>query len=310
MIKNILRAGFALNVLLAFVFAQWAASSDGDWSFIVVASIFGFFIVHIVLIATQFAISAVANKGLVGMSVSELFNAYALELRYAVLTFGWRQPWRESADADQFDNAQGKRGVLFLHGYFCNRGLWREQMAALRAQGTPHMAITLEPAFGSISAYANAVHEAVEKLHSATGMAPVIVGHSMGGLAARAYVAAHSAGTPAHGARTPAHGAERVQRIITLGTPHHGTFHAQLGHAQNTAEMQLQSEWLKRNATQLSAEARAKFVCFYSNGDNIVAPFESATLEGAENQRINATGHVSLAFTAEFREALAKALKI
>jgi triacylglycerol lipase len=295
MIKNILRAGFALNVLLAFVFAQWAASSDGDWSFIVVASIFGFFIIHIVLIATQFAISAVANKGLVGMSASELFNAYVLELRYAVLTFGWRQPWRESADTDQFDNAQGKRGVLFLHGYFCNRGLWREQMAALRAQGTPHMAITLEPAFGSISAYANAVHEAVEKLHSATGMAPVIVGHSMGGLAARAYVAAHTD--------------ERVQRIITLGTPHHGTFHAQLGHAQNTAEMQLQSEWLKRNATQLSAEARAKFVCFYSNGDNIVAPFESAMLEGAENQRINATGHVSLAFTAQFREALVKALK-
>lgn len=295
MIKNILRAGFALNVLLAYIFAQWAASSEGDFLFIVIASIFGFFIVHIVLIAAQFAISAVANKGIAGMSVSELFNAYVLELRYAVLTFMWRQPWRESADADPLDSAQGKRGVLFLHGYFCNRGLWREQMAALRAQGTPHMAITLEPAFGSISAYANAVHEAVEKLHSATGMAPVIVGHSMGGLAARAYVAAHTA--------------ERMQRIITLGTPHHGTFHAQLGHAQNTAEMQLQSEWLKRNATQLSAEARAKFLCFYSNGDNIVAPFESATLEGAENQRINATGHVSLAFTAEFREALMKILK-
>jgi triacylglycerol lipase len=295
MIKNILRAGFALNVLLAYIFAQWAASSEGDWSFIVIASMFGFFIVHIVLIAAQFAISAAANKGTAGMSVSELFNAYALELRYAVLTFIWRQPWRESADADQLDNAQGKRGVLFLHGYFCNRGLWREQMAALRAQGTPHIAITLEPAFGSISAYANAVHEAVEKLHSATGMAPVIVGHSMGGLAARAYVAAHTD--------------KRVQRIITLGTPHHGTFHAQLGHAQNTAEMQLQSEWLKRNATQLSAEARAKFLCFYSNGDNIVAPFESATLEGAENQSINATGHVSLAFTVEFREALISALK-
>jgi triacylglycerol lipase len=303
MIKNILRAGFALNLYIAYVFAKWAASSDGDLAFIVVASIFGFFIIHIVLIAAQFAISAVANKGLVGMSASELFNAYVLELRYAVLTFGWRQPWRESADADQFDNAQGKRGVLFLHGYFCNRGLWREQMAALRAQGTPHMAITLEPAFGSISAYANAVHDAVEKLHSATGMAPVIVGHSMGGLAARAYVVARSA-------EVAAHGAERVQRIITLGTPHHGTFHAQLGHAQNTAEMQLQSPWLQRNATQLSAEARAKFLCFYSNGDNIVAPFESATLEGADNQRINATGHVSLAFTAELREALAKTLKI
>jgi triacylglycerol lipase len=295
MIKNILRAGFALNLLLAYIFAQWAVSSQGDLLFIVIASMFGFFIVHIVLVATQFAISAAANKGTAGMSVSELFNAYALELRYAVLTFMWRQPWRESADADQLDNAQGKRGVLFLHGYFCNRGLWREQMAALRAQGTPHIAITLEPAFGSISAYANAVHVAVEKLHSATGMAPVIVGHSMGGLAARAYVAAN--------------GHERAQRIITLGTPHHGTFHAQLGHAQNTAEMQLQSEWLKRNATQLSAEARAKFLCFYSNGDNIVAPFESATLEGAENQHLNATGHVSLAFTAQFREALIKILK-
>ncbi len=295
MIKNILRMAFALNLYVAYVFAKWAAIADGDVAFIVVAATLGFFIVLIVLVASQFQISAMANKGTAGMSVSELFNAYVGELRYAALTFMWRQPWRESADADQLDNTQGKRGVLFLHGYFCNRGLWREHMAALRAQGVPHMALTLEPAFGSISAYASAVHEAVEKLQAATGLAPIIVGHSMGGLAARAYVAAHAA--------------EQVHRIITLGTPHHGTFHANMGHAQNASEMRLQSPWLQRNATQLSAEARAKFVCFYSNGDNIVAPFESATLEGADNQRIHATGHVALAFTAEFREALAKALK-
>jgi hypothetical protein len=45
-------------------------------------------------------------------------------------------------------------------------------------------------------------------------------------------------------------------------------------------------------------------VCFYSNGDNIVAPTESAMLEGADNRHIPATGHVNLIFAPAVLEAV------
>jgi triacylglycerol lipase len=182
-----------------------------------------------------------------------------------------------------------------VHGFLCNRALWHDEMQRLRARGVPHMSITLEPAFGSISEYANALHHAVETLYTATGMAPVIVGHSMGGLAIRAYLAAH--------------GQERVAQLITLGTPHHGTLQANTGHGQNAKEMRINSAWLQSNAAALSDAARAKFICYYSNGDNIVSPFESAMLEGVDNRRIEATGHLVLAFTSTFRACLDQVLK-
>jgi triacylglycerol esterase/lipase EstA (alpha/beta hydrolase family) len=51
----------------------------------------------------------------------------------------------------------------------------------------------------------------VRRVTQATGLPPVIVAHSMGGLATRAWLRAFSADA-------------RVHRVITLGTPHGGTW--------------------------------------------------------------------------------------
>lgn len=294
MIQRILSITNLLNLLFVAWCVHRAWSSGASVLMLIAVALITLVIVQVFLVAQQFVLSAVANKGLAGMSLAGLLRAYWGELRDATVVFGVHQVLGVDALRDSLDNvhgnAQGKRGVLLLHGYFCNRGLWRTEMSRLRAKGVPHMAITLEPAFGSISEYANVVRDAVERLHTITGTAPIIVGHSMGGLAARAYVAAH--------------GADRVHSFITLGTPHHGTFHAVAGVGTNTKEMRLNSAWLAANAALLSEAARAKFSCFYSNGDNIVAPFESAKLEGANNRFVQSSGHLHLAFTSDFRDYL------
>ncbi len=294
MIQTLTRVFFFINLWIAalFMWLVWHCKASLVWALL--AALIGFVILPKLLILQGFITSMRANKGLAGMSFMQWLKAFVTELSLSIRVFNWRQPWRVKADSDYLDKAMSKRGVLLVHGFLCNRALWHDEMQRLRSKGVPHMAITLEPAFGSISEYAEAMKNAVETLYTATGMAPVIVGHSMGGLAIRAYVVAH--------------GHERVAQLITLGTPHHGTKQASSGHGQNANEMRLNSAWQQTNAAALSPEARAKFICFYSNGDNIVSPFESAMLEGADNRRIEATGHLVLAFTSTFRECLDQVL--
>ena len=72
----------------------------------------------------------------------------------------------------------------------CNRGVWLHWLGHLRAAGHAHVAVNLEPVLGSIDGYAKAIDDAVRRVTEATGLPPVLVCHSMGGLAARAWLRA------------------------------------------------------------------------------------------------------------------------
>lgn len=217
-----------------------------------------------------------------------LFRAWHHECVCAVRVFGWRQPFRaqiiEDSHAQHRPSAEAPlRGVVLIHGFLCNRGLWTPWLHALNAEGRPFVALNLMPVFGSIDAYAAQIDEAVTRLQSATGLAPVLVCHSMGGLAARAWLRAYAADA-------------RVAHIVTIGTPHHGTWLARHSKARNGRQMRLQSAWLQELAAVESPARRAKFTCWYSNCDNIVFPASTATLPGAENCHLPAAGHMQLAF--------------
>ena len=75
------------------------------------------------------------------------------------------------------------------------------------------------------------VERAVQALCEHTGQAQVaLVGHSMGGLAIRAWM------------RT--YGTKRAALAVTLGTPHQGTQVSPQARASNGKQMVWQSEWL------------------------------------------------------------------
>ncbi len=105
--------------------------------------------------------------------------------------------------------------VLFVHGYVCNRGLWWWLLRQLRWHGIGAGAVSLEPPLASIDALAAQLHQDIEDLLRVdAGDKLILVTHSMGGLAARAYLKQH--------------GAARVAKLVTLACPHHGT---RLAHA-------------------------------------------------------------------------------
>ena len=224
---------------------------------------------------------------------SELVRAWAGEVWRTPLVFCWWQPFRSHSEPDILGRAKsGRRGVVFVHGFVCNRGLWNPWMKVLRRRGISFFAVNLEPPFGSIAAYSAIIDAAARSVEAATGELPVIVAHSMGGLAVRAWLAAHG-------------DAQRVHRVITIGTPHRGTWLARFGHTQNGIEMRPSSDWIKALERRERETDRVRFICFYGNCDNIVFPTSTATLPGAENRHLPATAHAQMAYHPEvMREVL------
>lgn len=217
-------------------------------------------------------------------TIRQLLGAWLSESLIAPRVFGWRQPFRSVAVPDALPaGARGHRGVVLVHGFFCNRGLWNPWMERLAREGIPYVALTLEPPFGSIDRYVDAIDAAVHRLESATGMAPVLVGHSMGGLAIRAWSASAD--------RTA-----RYHRIVTIGTPHAGTWIARHARTPNGVEMKLGSAWLQALGASEGERAHERFTCFWGHCDNIVFPTRGATLQGADNRHVPGTPHVAMAF--------------
>jgi len=171
--------------------------------------------------------------------------------------------------------------VLLVHGYGCNSGYWTHLVPLLDREGISHASIDLEPVAGSIDDYAPLLEERVQALCAATGAARIaIVAHSMGGLAARAWMRRY--------------GSARVAKVITLGTPHHGTALARFGPGANAVQMRREGPWLRDLAASEGPDVRARIVSIYTHHDNIVAPQDSSVLPGARNIAFGGVGHVAL----------------
>lgn len=216
-------------------------------------------------------------------TAAQLLQAWWAEVRAAPLVFCWRQPFASRRWPDRLPaDAQGRRGVLLVHGFICNRGLWNPWLRRLSEQGVPFVAVNLEPVFGSIDDYIAILEQAVQRLERATGLAPVVVAHSMGGLAVRRWWAEH--GDDA-----------RVHHALTLGTPHRGTWLARFAMTRNARQMQQISSWLQTLAAREPAGRARQFTCYYSHCDNIVFPPSTATLPGADNRHLSGVPHVHMA---------------
>ncbi|MCC6072872.1 esterase/lipase family protein [Massilia sp. GCM10020059] len=208
------------------------------------------------------------------------------EFRASMLQSSWLMP--RARPSQRIFPGSTVPPVLLLHGYGCNSGYWKHLLPLLDAARISHACPDLEPLGGDIDGYVPAVARAVDALCAASGAPRVtILGHSMGGLVARAYVRKH--------------GAARVARIITLGTPHHGTSLANLGLGANARQMRRarrgdtpESDWLRALAGGEDMATRALVTSIYSHHDNIVAPQTSSHLAGARNIAFGGVGHVAL----------------
>ncbi|WP_332112707.1 alpha/beta fold hydrolase [Variovorax sp. WDL1] len=245
---------------------------------------------HAAFLALEFIASyQVSRRDPFGRATAlQCARAWAAESRTALRVFCWQQPFRSRAVPDHLPVGSGRRGVVFLHGFLCNRGFWNPWLRELRARGHAFMAVDLEPVLGSIDHYVTTLDEAISRVTAATGRSPVLICHSMGGLAARAWLRSADAG--------------RVHRIVTIGTPHRGTWLARFGRTVNGRQMRIDGDWMRQMESACSNAREVPFTCWYSNCDNIVFPTSSATLPGADNRLAPGRGHVEMAFVTSLRK--------
>ena len=130
---------------------------------------------------------------------------------------------------------------------------------------------------GDLDAEAAHLGRVAEQVLSETGATSVdVVGYSAGGVVARLWVREHG-------------GDSRARRVLTIGSPHHGSSQAALGRELAggcpTACEQLvpDSDLLRRLNAGDETPAGPEWATVRSRGDQVVTPVDSAALDGAIN---------------------------
>ncbi len=177
--------------------------------------------------------------------------------------------------------------IIFVHGLYHNHTAWYLYLRWFRHWGWNHVkAVNLRGKFRSIQDFTHILAEEVEQVLAETGSEKVdLVGHSMGGLVIRSYLADSFATT-------------KVRRVVTLGSPHGGSKLAVLGPGMATKEMIPGSSFLQTLNQDVQIPEGGRFYAIYTIVDNMVLPNESAQLawEGVQNLENGIVNHIGLLF--------------
>lgn len=173
------------------------------------------------------------------------------------------------------------RPLLLVHGYNCSRGVWWLLRRQLEAAGHTVATVSLAPPYTNIGKLVPQLAQRIENVCQATGADRVVlVAHSMGGLVCRSFLARH--------------GSDRVERLITIASPHSGSELARIGIGKNAREMEPGSLWLKDLAR---AGLPVPAVAIRTPHDNFVMPQDNQRLPGAIDVALEGIGHLAVLFT-------------
>jgi triacylglycerol lipase len=168
--------------------------------------------------------------------------------------------------------------VLLVPGYGGNVDSLQPLAAALRSAG--RSVVIVEPlgdGTGDLRQQAEHLADVAERVREDAGAASVdIVGYSAGGVVARLWVREKG-------------GAEMTRRVLTLGSPHHGTSQAALGAEfagscpPACEQLVPDSDLLRRLNAGDETPAGPLWATVRSTNDQVVTPVDSAALSGALN---------------------------
>jgi pimeloyl-ACP methyl ester carboxylesterase len=283
MLARLLRWIYLVQLLVGGLIGSWAAVQVApQWGalalvLIPVTALAWVIFWQAIIIGSSMLLSRPAG------SMAPWLKAVWGELMAALLIFGLRLPWTRGNPGVLPPTTPNRDlpPVLLVHGFVCNHRVWDTITPRLRAQGHSVLALDLEPLFTSIDDYAPLINNAVNQLCAQTGADQVVLlGHSMGGLAIRAWLRAH--------------GDARAAKIITLGTPHQGTQAPQWMSTPNSEQMAWGGRWLAELAQSETPATRQRMHLALTQHDNIVYPQREQRLTGAHVTEFSGIGHLQM----------------
>lgn len=196
----------------------------------------------------------------------------------ALARSGWRMIFYRWLMPDP-PPAPAELPVLLLHGVGCNAGVWCGLRRHLAEVGIgPVYALSYGPPLASIEHFADQLADRIAGITAATGAAQVaLVCHSMGGLVARAYLRKYGGGC--------------VRRLITIGTPHHGSMHAWMMAGMSLSQMRPKNAWLADlNGNREGADG-VPVASIWSWHDSMVTPQTSSRIDWGDNIVLTGVAH-------------------
>ncbi|MEE3321298.1 MAG: alpha/beta fold hydrolase [Pseudomonadota bacterium] len=178
--------------------------------------------------------------------------------------------------------------VILVHGYGGNSANFLLMQWRLKWRGWSNVySVSYTPPHINARKLSQQVVDHVERILNATGAEKAhLVCHSMGGPLTR--YALKNLGL-----------AGKVDKVVTLGSPHYGSRIAALFPPVGAAaQLRHNSPFIRELANGETCPGGARYFSLFSNMDNFILPSSSAVLHGAEeNVHIPYLGHASLLYS-------------
>lgn len=216
----------------------------------------------------------------------------ALSLSFLIITY----PLRLIQDASPARcRRPGQKPVILVHGYGGNSANFLWLQLRLRRWGFANVyAVSYTPpTINCRKLAAQVAHHVARILEATKADRADIVCHSMGGPLTR--YAIKNLGL-----------AGKIDKVVTLGSPHYGSRISGLFAARGAAaQMRYRSPFVTELAEGGECPGGARFYCLYSQMDNFVLPANTATLASAEkNLHIPFLGHCALLYSPRVARAV------
>ncbi len=213
-------------------------------------------------------------------------EALALLAHGVLMPFGARRP------RPRPERRREQRTLVFVHGLGTNRSGFFPLQAYLRLHGHRRQLAFNYRSGGSIERLALQLKRAIDA--GVGGGRIDLVTHSLGGLVARFYLQLLG-------------GARRVDRLVTLGTPHHGTHAANFIPSAFVRQLLPESPFLQQLNAQPPPEG-LEVLSIVAGRDLLIQPVASARCGFGESVSFDDLGHVELLFRPEVFAAIAARL--
>jgi len=175
-----------------------------------------------------------------------------------------------------------EKPVLLLHGLSDTQVIFNRMAAYLSQQGHTVYSLDLEPANASLGLelLSDQVADYVAN-HLPRNTSFDLVGFSMGGIVGRYYVQRLG-------------GIERVQRLITVASPHQGTLSAYTSPHLGSVQMRPNSSFLQALNDDIAMLEQLNFTSIWTPLDLMILPAHSSQIPVGKNLQIPILTHTGM----------------
>ena len=186
--------------------------------------------------------------------------------------------------------------VVLIHGIDDTAAIFDKMAPYLRLQGWQVYSLDLKPNNGDVGLdqLAQQVVEYINRTFN-RDQAIDLIGFSMGGIIGRYYVQRLG-------------GYKRIQRFVTIASPHHGTWTAYFRPNIGAAQMRRSSAFLTDLNQDVEMLDRLNFTSIWTPLDLMIVPAASSEMPVGKNVQISVSGHAWMVTDPRSLQAIATAL--